>query len=366
MRIALATSSLSPQAGANTGQNMLARQLRGAGHEVTQWRIARTTESTVFVTRLGSDVKREGRTMLIPGEDVRAWADLWGDNDVVHVTNPGVMGRDFKDAIDKTVGPLVLSVHDPYEFHALRRALVEWMRRAGKVMFIGEPFMRWVRRCQFLPDDEFDRKARHTPQPYVRACPSDFAFDRARPGRAVCTSPWRWNKNIPLIVEAAGLLPGDVTVAFHSANRNSDVEHLAGQTEGWHRCEDHDEAWSWPEAAFSIYGGASVLVDLVYFDGNDVGRTEYPILEAWDFGCVPVVLKGFAGPASERGELLHGRNCYVVDPDPESVAAGIVRGIETPVPDMAAAFEESLEPHGTAWIGFQLAYEEACEEHAGD
>lgn len=370
MRIALASTSMSTSAGPNTGQAHLARQLRALGHDVSQWRIGFGPEDAIYVMRSRGDIEREGRDTVDLDTDFLPWGDLWKRHevDVVHITNPGMMGQQFDEALDTTAGPLVLSVHDPYEFHSLRKALVRWMHQSQRVMFIGRTFMRWARRCEYLPQVEFDRKARYTPQPYTRH-PVTAAWDeRTREyahafhqPRAINTSPWRSNKNIPMLVEAAGLLPRGVIVSFHTSNRNEEIEARVEEDPAWPRCENHPAPWSWYDDAEEIYGRAGTLVDLVYFNEDDTGRTEYPILEAWDFGVTPIVLRAFAGPPTEQGELLHGWNVFAASMDPGDVARTILMAIEHPL--SAAPLMESLRPHLATGTAFETAYQEAIDEY---
>jgi len=353
MRIALVTTSLSPTAGANTGMSMLGRQLRERGHAVTLWRMGRDASYTIYISRLGREVEAEGRDRLEIGRDVFTWPEFWQHTDVVHITNPGIINEKFARALDTDLGPLVLSVHDPHEFQALGMGLIWLMRAARKILFVGREFKQRTREAGWLPQAEFDRKAVYTPQPYVRIG-RGAGLRKAR--RIVNTSPWRGNKNIPLLVEAAAHLPPDVRLEFHTANRNPLIEEFAEAQAGWDRCEDHYEPWEWPGDAEKIYGTAAALADLVYFDGTDTGRTEYPILEAWDFGTTPVVLNGYA-PGREHHELQNGRNVYTTTRDPRDVAATLVKAIERPLP--REAFDEALTEHEEAGEIFERAYQEA-------
>lgn len=358
MRIALATTSLSPNAGANTGMSMLGRQLRALGHEVSLWRLGRDSDYKIYVSRLSREIEREGRDRLEMGRDVFGWPEFWEHADVVHITNPGVINEKFARALDMDLGPLVLSVHDPHEFQALHEGLIWLMGAARKILFVGREFLERTREAGWLPQTEFDCKAVYTPQPYVRIG-RDAGKIKAR--RIINTSPWRGNKNIPLTVEAASYLPEGLSIEFHTANRNPIIEEFAEQTGGWERCEDHDQPWQWPGDAERIYGTAAVLVDLVYFDGTDTGRTEYPILEAWDFGATPVVLKGFA--THKVTSELHDQwgaapaNVHATSKDPIDIAATITNALEHPVP--REWLDDALLPHEEAGRIFVEAYEDA-------
>lgn len=365
MKIALATSTVSVETGANTGLNMLARQLQERGHEVSRWRMGRMPNGEVHAIRRWHDVMEQREGYLIPGKDDRLWPTLWDDHDVVHITNYGVMSLGFGEVLDKSVGALVFSLHDPHEVENYGRSIIGLMRRADRVMFIGRTFMEHVKGAGYFNADDAERKCRWTPQPYCRVAAPGMPMHRAslkKARRVICTSPWRWNKRIPVIARAASHLPDDVTTEFWTGNKLLDVEVQLEEVPAYFsRCRVMD-GWKWPEQAPEVYGTASVLVDLVAFSDEDVGRTEYPILEAWDWGVSPIVNKNHAlgEHVTVVDQLKPGRNVYVTPAEPLAVATAICVALEKPV--MRAEMDESLEPHLTAGDGFVAAYEEAVEE----
>jgi glycosyltransferase involved in cell wall biosynthesis len=351
MRIGLATTSISTESGVNTYQAMLARQLRTLGHNVVQWRIIGDPSEQLWVVPQRSQLLQEGRHRMEIGKDLHPWGlELWNQIDVLHITDAGRIDEKYIAALDKKMGPLVVSIHDPYEFQTLGQGLLFLMDRADKILFIGERFMEATRDAEWMAAEAFERKARLTLQPYVRVA-GGAEWEKHR--RVINTSPWRWNKNISLIVDAADRLRDERPIEFWTSNRNPDVECYAEEQAGWDHCSSHDTPWQWPRDAELIYGDAAVLVDCVFFDVTDTGRTEYPILEAWDFGVTPVVLEGFIGNPLTT-ELVDGYNVYGTAPGIEALVRTIKHALDNPLPQ--AFMDESLKPHVMAGELFARAY----------
>jgi len=365
MDIALATTSINKWGGASSFQNHLAAQLRELGHTVTQYHIGRTDAHlgrVICVDR--SVVKRPDEPFVAPERLTCEWRALWDRHDVVHITNPGALhiGFDHDQLFGTKHGPLVLTVHDPHEIEVIGPTLLKLCELADRVTFIGGRYMRHFVDAGYVQG--FADKARLVPQPYVRRAPADKDWTKARV--AVCTSPWRPVKRIDLIVKAAGLLPVTreteraVSVAplrFWAGVGVDYVEDIVEALDGYKNCDDMG---SWPEFETDIvYGPARVLVNMTHFDETDTGRTEYPILEAWDYQVLPVLPSDFAGdpgPPSEQA-FRDGVNCVIVEPEPEAIAEGIMRAMDLHLP--WSWYDASLEPHLTAGRAYVTVYSEA-------
>jgi len=359
MRIALATTSLAKHGGAASFQDHLAAQLRDAGNQVTQYRIGRTDEKKGRIICVDKDcIKRPDEEFIAEERLTCGWEDLWERNDLVHITNPGSLHLGFNwDQLFATKhGPLALTIHDPHEIEVLGPTLIELCKTADLVTFLSPRYLEHFVSAGYVDAEIMRLKAVYVRQPYVRRNDPARIFEKAR--RVVCTSGWRPVKRIDLIVKAAEFLPvesGNVKpLEFWSGDGVAYVEDMVENLPGMANCEDHGE-WD-DEQMDDVYGTAGAVVNMTMFDESDTGRTEYPILEAWDYQVMPVIGTDFAGDA-EFGQLQPGFNCFTAEPTPEAVAARIIDALDNPKPP--AYFAKSLEPHEDAGRDYLAAYEEA-------
>lgn len=379
MRIALGTTSLSKYGGAASFQDHLAAQLRASGNEVTQYRIGRedATKGRIICVDKGV-IKRKDEPFIAPQRLTCTWEDLWHRHDVVHITNPGSLhlGFDWDQLFATKHGPLVLTVHDPHEIEVLGPTLIKLCETADVVTFLSPHYMQHFVSAGYVDTPTMADKARFALQPYVRRKDPGELILKLR--RVVCTSAWRPVKRIDLIVKAAAFLPvsrdpattpgaltpeirkGDkiMPLEFWSGDGVSYIEDMVENLPGMENCEDHG-VWEVEEIG-TVYGTAAAVVNMTCFDDTDWGRTEYPILEAWDYQVMPVLGTDFVGPEPELiGQLLPGVNCIAVEPEPEAIAAGIMQSIEKPVP--MQNFAAALEPHTVAGARYLECYEEAVK-----
>lgn len=369
MKIALATTSLSKFGGSASYQNHLALQLRAAGHTIGQYRIGHVdgTDGQIMCVDKsaihGLDKKFEAER-----DQVLAWPDLWKRHDVVHITNPGALHIGFDEAqlFGAKHGPLVLTIHDPHEIEVLGPTLIKLCELADMIVFIGRRYCDAFCSAGYVKGGS--KKACHLIQPYTRVAPADKKWPKRR--RAICTSPWRPVKRVDLIVKAAELLPLEGPEAidkieFWSGDGIDYIEDIVESLPGYVNCDDKG-AWE-DNLRDVVYGSARVLVNMTFFDATDTGRTEYPILEAWDYQVIPVVARDFIGdPIMRRSDdqlLEHRHNCIVVDPAPISIARGILDGMKLALP--AERFAYCLERHGAMAEPFLDVYREAIERCGG-
>lgn len=368
MRIALCTTSLAKYGGAASFQDHLAAQLRGTGNEVSQYRIGRTDEKKGRIICVDKGcIKRPDEEFIAEERLTCKWEDLWTRHDVVHITNPGSLhlGFDWDQLFATKHGPLVLTVHDPHEIEVLGPTLIKLCETADIVTFLSPRYMQHFVSAGYVDTPTMAGKARSARQPYVRRTDPGAPLLKLR--RAVCTSAWRPVKRIDLIVKAAGFLPVSrdpadwegghiMPLEFWSGDGVAYVQDMVDDLPGMANCEDHG---AWEETQIrEIYGSAAVVVNMTMFDETDTGRTEYPILEAWDYGTMPVIGKDFAGE-DQFGQLEPGFNCMTTELDPEAIAARIMDAIDNPVP--RPHFNKSLEPHTRAGLRYHELYEEAIE-----
>ena len=375
MRIALGTTSLAKYGGAASFQDHLAAQLRATGNEVSQYRIGRTDEKKGRIICVDKGcIKRPDEEFIAEERLTCQWEDLWKRHDVVHITNPGSLhlGFDWDQLFATKHGPLVLTVHDPHEIEVLGPTLIRLCETADIVTFLSPRYMKHFVSAGYVDTPTMADKARWARQPYVRR--TDPAEHLLKLRRAVCTSAWRPVKRIDLIVKAAGFLPVSrdpadaalltpadregkiMPLEFWSGDGVSYVQDMVEDLPGMANCEDRG---AWEETQIrEVYGSAAVVVNMTMFDETDTGRTEYPILEAWDYQVMPVIGTDFAGDY-HFGQLEPGFNCFTAKPEPEAIAARIMDAIANPRP--SAHFAKSLEPHTKAGLRYHELYEEAVE-----
>lgn len=372
MRIALATTSLSKYGGAASFQDHLAAQLRAMGEEVSQYRIGRVDEKDGRIICVDKGcIKRVDEPFTAPERLTCGWADLWERHDLVHITNPGSLhiGFDWDQLFCRKHGPLVLTIHDPHEIDVLGPTLIKLCEIADVVTFISPRYKQHFVSAGYVDTPTMADKSEWVRQPYVRRTDPRAAWRHCKKRRVVCTSAWRPVKRIDLIVKAAEFLP--VTrnpsendeklirpLEFWSGDGVDYVQDMVEDLVGMQNCDDHQE---WTEDQIEdVYGTAAAVVNMTCYDETDSGRTEYPILEAWDYQVMPVLGTDFVGPDTELiGMLAPGFNCIAVEPEPKAVAAGIMEAIDNPRdPDNFAA---SLEPNTTAGIRYLACYGKAVE-----
>ena len=355
MKVALCTPSLSRVSGANSFQLHLAAQLRAFGHEVSLWTLAQTRESKVLAIKRTGERVPDGTRMEM-GKDILSWPELHERVDVVHITNAGQVYLGFEELLDKNLGPTVLTVHDPYEMLVNQREgrFIRLIDTVDRVHFIGANYFAHFRECNYIPPEEFDRKAMWARQPYVAMTPVS-----SMPNHAItCTSNWRWNKGIVPIVKAAEILAEtdeELDLQFWTTDRMDDVYEQVRKRTGWKNCSVHGEGHDPSEFLYAAYS-ARILLDMVFFDEYDTGRTEYPILEAWNFGVTPIINEKFAGKAPT--DYTPGHDVYVTEPTAEGIALAVryARGRPLLERDMLLRLSE----HNTAASGAIIAgvYEE--------
>jgi len=366
MRIALTTTSLNKYGGAASYQDHLAAQLRALGHTVTQYRIGRIdAEKGDIICVDRSVIRRPDEEFVAPERLFCSWPELWERNDVVHITNPGALHLGFDyDKLFLRHGPLVLTIHDPHEIEVVGPTLIRLCDLADIVTFIGKRYMDAF--CTAGYAEGMTSKARHLIQPYVRVNKTRTSWAKQR--RIICTSPWRPVKRVDLVARAAGYLPltGALAVLpleFWSGAGIGYVEDMVEALPGFAQCDDKGE-WS-DEQRFEVYGSSAVLVNMTHFDSTDTGRTEYPILEAWDYHVTPVIPTDFAGPPNPPGDAIteqafrDGFNCRIVEPNPEAVAEGIMQALDGKPGIPGHIFDSCLEDHERIGRGYVAAYEEA-------
>lgn len=354
MKIALCTPSLSRVGGSNSFMFHLALQLRELGHEVSMWTLAQKSDGGVFALKRGT--RKEASGTLKIGEDIIAWPELHERHDVVHITNAGQVYLGFEELLDKNLGPTVLTVHDPHEMLVNQREgrFLRLIDVANRVHFIGKAYHDHFRLAGYIPTADFDRKAVWARQPYV---PMERLSEM--PNHDVtCTSNWRWNKGIINIVKAAEILARseeEFDLQFWTSDRMEDVWQQVRVLKGWENCSCCGEGYDPSEFRYGAYA-ARVLVDMVYFDEYDTGRTEYPILEAWNFGVTPVISERFAGKSPS--DYTKGQDVYVSRPDPTDLALALRFALMAPLP--VANMNYRLREHGTQQSGAVIArtYEE--------
>jgi hypothetical protein len=365
MKIALATTSLSRFGGAASYQDHLAYQLLTLGHTVTQYRIGHVdAKKGDIICVEKSVIKGPDKQFTAPESLYCPWSELWERHDVVHITNPGALHLGFFDPakLFKKHGPLVLTIHDPHEIEVLGPTLIGLCELADIVTFIGKRYMDSF--CAAGYAKGMTSKAWHLIQPYNRANKKRARWAKQR--RIICTSPWRPVKRINLVVEAAGFLPltGEEAVKpleLWSGDGIDYVEDMVEALPGYAHCDDKG-AWE-PEQQFEVYGSAAVLVNMTFFDSSDTGRTEYPILEAWDYHLTPVLPSDFVGlpnrSETRENEFRHGYNCVIVEPQPFAIAAGIVQALTGKPGIPPHIFDGCLEDHTRVGKNYVEAYEEA-------
>ena len=366
MRIALATTSLGKFGGVASFQNHLAAQLRALGHDVVQYKIGREDCDAGRIICIEQDViKRPDLRFEAAEGSYCFWPALWGRHDVVHITNPGELHNEFdEEQLLNPAGPLVLTIHDPHELDVLGPTLIRLCEAAHVVTFVG-----WRYMCSFLEGGYVENmagKATYLMHPYVRRAHPEYPWLKRR--LAICTSAWRPAKRIELIVRAAEFLPFDEPegiepLQFWSGEGVDYVEDRCLGLAGWEHCEDRGP-WE-DEAMPAIYGPARVVVNMSYFDPTDTGRTEYPILEAWDYQVIPVVGSDFAGEGMGPGMrdiLVDGLNCVVVEPAPDAIANGIMRAMD--LGRRQSILRDYLSHHEVVGDEYVIAYEDARQAWA--
>jgi len=335
MRVGLCTPSIMQVGGGDSYMRHLSRQLADAGAIVSTYRLASTSDGRVFVV----PYTVTPGTQLDPESDIFPWADLWSQHDVVHVTAGGGMYTGFEQALDKKVGPLVVTVHDPFELQVGGKKFLRLLHLADGIIFISPTYMAAFREHGYLPQEEFDAKATHIRQPYVPPAIPPGAWAKTHPPRIVCTSAWRWNKGIGHIIQAAQWL-GEyygLRVELWSADRQSDVEAMVQEYKGYEYVDVIDGFERLPE----VYGAAEVSITMTYFDEDDTGRTEYPILESWAYGVTPVVRTTFVG--ENPVQIIPDVNVVRSGTTPQETAAAIAGAAQRPL--LRSAMERALLPH---------------------
>jgi hypothetical protein len=337
--------------------------MRALGHEVTRWTLAKAAAAYGYgVWAIRADkaelpMEGAGKLALEPGVDIIKYLDLWNHADLVHITNPPAVTMGFQEVVDKKGGPVVVTLHDSAEvmFNEGSGAMEALMSNADRIFFVGEVWMRMLRRQGRIPTRDFDRKARFFPHPYVR----DGAGRIVEPEkRIVCTSAWRWNKKIELTIDAAQLLaPDGYTVEFWTGAKDPQYAPFLQTLPGWACCSDMG-TWRWPQDCGKVFGTAAYLTNMTTFGATDGLRTEYPILEAWDFGVTPIVRSCWAAetPGQSEGAPVEGIDCLVADTGAE-IAAAVRAGIDFE----QDAFDAALKPHVEVGPRIAAEYAEAMK-----
>jgi len=345
--------------GTDTYEAELARQLTALGHEVSRWKLAKAAQTygggvwAICVDKHELPDKASGT--FPPDTQFVKWDQLWERADLVHLTTPHNVSMGYKKLLDTPPGHLVVTFHDSVEvmFNEGTGAMEGLMRIASRIFFVGEVWMRRLRQQRRIPHAEFDAKARYFPHPYTRIATGRIAD--ADPKRVVCASAWRWNKGIVQTVEAAELLANEgYRFEFWTGLKDPQLASFVQTMPGWKHCRDMGK-WEWPTDAPRIYDTAAYATNMTTFGTSDGQRTEYPVLEAWDFGVTPIVRSCWAhqGKAPRSlGAPQAGIDCLTADD-----AATLANAVRSGVRFSQDAFDAALLPHTTVGLDIAAEYE---------